>query len=204
MDDKDTQPEPERSEQETPSSQTPEAAASGALVEPPEGAVTRLEAELAQLKDRYLRLAAEYDNFRKRMQKERTELWQRAQADLIQRFVDAIDDLTRFARIDPAQTDARTMHEGVDLVERKFLKQLEAVGVTRVDQAGVPFDPRLHDAVTTGPADDPAKDDTVGAVLQPGYRLAGMLIRPARVVVLKWQGEADERGRQRAPQGESG
>jgi len=204
MDDKDTQPQSERSERETPSSQTPEGAASGALVEPPEGAVARLETELAQLKDRYLRLAAEYDNFRKRMQKERTELWQRAQADLIQRFVDAIDDLTRFAHVDPAQTDARTMHEGVDMVERKFLKQLEAVGVTRVDQAGVPFDPKLHDAVTTGPTDDPAKDDTVGAVLQPGYQLAGMLIRPARVVVLKWQGEADERGRQRAPQGESG
>jgi len=203
MDDKDTQPQSERSERETPSSQTPEGAASGALVEPPEGAVARLETELAQLKDRYLRLAAEYDNFRKRMQKERTELWQRAQADLIQRFVDAIDDLTRFAHVDPAQTDARTMHEGVDMVERKFLKQLEAVGVTRVDQAGVPFDPKLHDAVTTGPTDDPAKDDTVGAVLQPGYQLAGMLIRPARVVVLKWQGEADERGRQRAPQGES-
>src|SRR5207253_1335973 len=135
MDDKDTQPQPERSERETPSSQTPEAAASGALVEPPEAAVTRLETELGQLKDRYLRLAAEYDNFRKRMQKERTELWQRAQADLIRRFVDAIDDLTRFARVDPAQTDARTMHEGVDMVARKFLKQLEAVGVTRVDQA---------------------------------------------------------------------
>jgi len=204
MDDKDTQPQPERSERETPSSQTSEAAASGALVEPPEAAVTRLETELGQLKDRYLRLAAEYDNFRKRIQKERTELWQRAQADLIRRFVDAIDDLTRFARVDPAQTDARTMHEGVDMVARKFMKQLEAVGVTRVDQAGVPFDPKLHDAVTTGPADDPAKDDTVGAVLQPGYQLAGMLIRPARVVVLKWQGEADERGRQRGPQGESG
>src|SRR5207253_3165034 len=81
MDDKDTQPQPERSERETPSSQTPEAAASGALVEPPEAAVTRLETELGQLKDRYLRLAAEYDNFRKRIQKERTELWQRGQAD---------------------------------------------------------------------------------------------------------------------------
>ena len=159
MDDKDTQPQPERSERETPSSQTPEAAASGALVEPPEAAVTRLETELGQLKDRYLRLAAEYDNFRKRIQKERTELWQRAQADLIRRFVDAIDDLTRFARVDPAQTDARTMHEGVDMVARKFLKQLEAVGVTRVDQAGVPFDPKLHDAVTTGPADDPVHSD---------------------------------------------
>src|SRR5437899_1963514 len=54
--------------------------------------------------------------------------------------------------------------------------------------AGVAFDPKLHEAVTTGPAADPAQDHTVGAVLQAGYQLAGALIRPARVVVLKWSG----------------
>ncbi len=74
------------------------------------------------------------------------------------------------------------------MVERKLWKQLEAAGVTRVDQAGVPFDPNLHEAVTTRPADHPAKDHTVGAVLQPGYRMGGALIRPARVIVLTWGG----------------
>ena len=200
---KDTQPQPgsaEQSERDTTPSPSPQAAGSGALVEPAEGAVARLEAQLAELKDRYLRLAAEHDNFRKRVLKERTELWQKAQADLIGRLVDALDDLARFTRIDPAQTDAKTIHDGVEMVGRKFLKQLEAIGLTRVDQAGVPIDPKLHEAVTTAPADDPGGDDTVGAVLQPGYRLAGTLIRPARVVVLKWQSEADERGRH----GESG
>src|SRR5437870_10999771 len=139
-------------------------------------------------KDTYLRLAAEYDNFRKRTLKERSELWAKAQADLLQRLVDGLDDLARFAHVDPAQTDAKTIHDGVELVERKFWKELEAIGVTRVDQAGVPFDPNLHEAVTTGIADHPAKDHTVGAVLQPGYQMRGALIRPARVVVLQWQG----------------
>src|SRR5437773_11699356 len=125
----------------------------GALLEPPEEAVARLEAQLAELKDRHLRLAAEYDNFRKRTNKERSELWAKAQADLLHRLVDALDDLARFAHIDPSQTDAKTLHDGVDMVERKFWKELEAIGVTRVDQVGVPFDPNLHEAVTTGAAD---------------------------------------------------
>src|SRR6059036_1273152 len=160
----------------------------GALVEPPAEAVARLEAELADLKDRHLRLAAEYDNFRKRALRERSDTWSKAQADLVQRLVDALDDLARFAHVDPDATDAKTIHDGVDMVERKVWKALEAAGVTRVDQVGVPFDPNQHEAVTTRPADHPAKDHTVGAVLQPGYRMGDALIRPARVIVLQWQG----------------
>jgi molecular chaperone GrpE len=160
----------------------------------PEEAVGRLESELGELKDRHLRLAAEYDNFRKRTLKERSELWAKAQADLVQRLVDALDDLARFAHVDPAETDAQTMHDGVEMVERKIWKQLDAIGVTRIDQVGVPFDPNLHEAVTTGPADDPTKDHTVGAVLQPGYQLGGALIRPARVAVLTWPGDRGGQG----------
>jgi molecular chaperone GrpE len=173
----------------------PDAGGSGALIEPPEEAVVRLEAEVGDLKDKYLRLAAEYDNFKKRSARERTEMWARAQADLVQRLVDALDDLARFAHVDPAQTDAKTIHDGVDMVERKIWKGLDAAGVTRVDQVGVPFDPNLHEAVTTRPADHPAKDHTVGAVLQPGYQMGGALIRPARVVVLQWQGGDEGRGK---------
>jgi len=166
----------------------PAEAQSGALIEPSDEAVVRLEGELADMKDKYLRLAAEYDNFKKRSVKERTETWQRAQADLVQRLVDALDDLARFAHVDPAQTDAKTIHDGVDMVERKMWKALDAAGVTRVDQVGVAFDPHVHEAVTTRPADHPGKDHTVGAILQPGYRMGDALIRPARVIVLQWQG----------------
>lgn len=176
----------------------------GAVAESPEN-VARLQAEVAELKDRYLRLAAEYDNFRKRALKERGELWAKAQADLVERLVDALDDLARFAHVDPETTDARTIHDGVDMVERKFWKQLEAIGVRRVDQVGLPFDPKVHEAVTTGPADAPEKDHYVGAVLQAGYQLGGQLIRPARVMVLTWQGERDERhDASPGPQGDTG
>ena len=187
MDDKDKQPQAAGADAAQP--QGSGGGGGGALLEPPEEAVARLEREVADLKDKYLRLAAEYDNFRKRALKERTEAWEKAQADLVLRLVDALDDLARFAHVDPAQTDAKTIHDGVDLVERKLWKELEAAGVTRVDQSGVPFDPNLHEAVTTRAADHPAKDHTVGAVLQPGYQMRGALIRPARVVVLQWKGD---------------
>jgi molecular chaperone GrpE len=140
-------------------------------------------------KDRHLRLAAEYENFRKRTSKERAETWTRAQADLVARLADALDDLSRFAHIDPAETDAKTLHEGVDLVERKVWKELSAAGVTRIDQAGVPFDPHVHEAVTTQPAETPKQDHTVGQIVQPGYKMGDILLRPARVVVLTWQGK---------------
>ncbi len=156
-------------------------------VEPPDQAVARLEAERDQLKDRYLRLGAEYENYKKRATKERAETWLRAQAELVTRLADALDDLSRFAHVDPAATDAQTLHDGVDLVERKVWKELAALGVTRIDGTGVPFDPNVHEAVTTQPAASPEEDHTVGQVLQAGYRFGETLLRPARVIVLTWQ-----------------
>jgi len=163
-------------------SQEPVAAAA-----PPEAEATG-PSEVDVWKDRHLRLAAEYDNFRKRTTKERTEVWSRAQAELVSRLADALDDLSRFAHIDPVEIDSKTLHDGVDLVERKVWKELEAAGVTRIDQAGVPFDPNVHEAVTTRAATKPEEDHTVGQVVQPGYRMRDTLLRPARVVVLTWQG----------------
>jgi len=163
-------------------------AAAAVPMEPAAEALRRVEADLADAKDKHLRLAAEFDNFKKRVARERTESWGRAQADLLARLVDALDDLARFAHVDPAQTDAKTIHDGVDMVERKIWKQLEALGVTRLDQTGVPFDPHVHEAVTMQPATEAAQDHTVAAVLQPGYKFGETLIRPARVIVLTWQG----------------
>jgi molecular chaperone GrpE len=172
----------------------PEPHSGGAVLEPAAEAVLRLERELgeartalAQATDKYLRMAAEFDNYKKRGLRERTELRARSQADLLERLIDAFDDLARFAHVDPAQTDAKTIHDGALLVERKLWKELEAAGVTRIDQPGVPFDPNVHEAVTMQPATAPPQDHTVGAVLQAGYKLGDALIRPARVIVLSWQ-----------------
>ncbi len=162
------------------------AAAGAALAEPAGEARRRLEQEAADWKDRALRAAAEFENLKKRAARERAETWGRAQADLIGKALDALDDLGRIAALDPGQTSAQALHEGAGLVERKLLKALEGVGLERVDPAGQPFDPNLHEAVMTAPAQSPEADHLVGSVFQPGYRLNGVLLRPARVSVLTW------------------
>ena len=144
--------------------------------------------ELGEQREKYLRLAAEYDNYRKRTAKERSEGSSRAQADLITRLIDGLDDLSRFAHIDPATTDPTTLHKGIELVEQKLLKVLIAAGLEILDPLDQNFDPQLHEAVATEPALSREDDHTVAKVFQPGYRFNGQLLRPARVVVKQWRG----------------
>ncbi|MGH7458016.1 MAG: nucleotide exchange factor GrpE [Longimicrobiaceae bacterium] len=146
-----------------------------------------LAGELERVRDRYLRLAAEYDNFRKRSERERSESWTRARADLASSLLDALDDLRRVSEHDPGDSSASSLHEGVRLVERKLLQALEAAGLEEVDAEGSPFDPEVHEALMTVPAGEPGDDGLVEGVLQRGYRFRGALLRPARVRVWKYE-----------------
>jgi molecular chaperone GrpE len=143
--------------------------------------------ELARMQDRYLRLAAEYDNYRKRTERERSESWLRAQADLAGRLLDPLDDLSRVSGQDGAEAAASAVIEGVRLVERKLLRTLEEAGLEPVEAAGTPFDPEVHEALMTVPAEEPEEDDMVADVFQEGYRFKGVLLRPARVRVKKFE-----------------
>ncbi len=154
------------------------------LVEPPEEAVRRLQEEIDTANDRYLRLAADFDNFRKRVARERTDLMARAQGELMKRMLDAMDDLARVAAFDADDVSVKDVVNGVQMVERKFLQELEVQGLERVGATGDPFDPNHHEAVGTLPTPDDAREGTVGAVIQCGFRLNGVLLRPARVMVL--------------------
>lgn len=147
-----------------------------------------LRAQVEAANDKYLRLAAEYDNYRKRTMKERQDERGRAQADLVKLLMDPLDDLTRFANVDLASATVPMMVEGAALVARKVFKELNAGGLIILDPADQPFDPAQHEAVTTQPAASPELDHTVGAVYQVGYMYNGMLLRPARVVVRQWNG----------------
>jgi molecular chaperone GrpE len=166
----------------------PEVRDDTAPVEAAEPAPSGGNAQLNEQIDKYLRLAAEYDNYRKRSMKERAEAASRGQAELVSKIVDAIDDLSRFAHIDPASTDAQTLHKGIELVEQKMLKALGAAGLEVINPLDQTFDPTLHEAVATEPALSPEDDHTVARVFQPGYRFNGQLLRPARVVVKQWRG----------------
>jgi molecular chaperone GrpE len=144
--------------------------------------------QLEEQQDKYLRLAAEYDNFRKRTVRERTEAASRGQAELIRHIMDALDDLARFAHVDPDSAEARTVVQGVEMVERKLLKALQNAGLTIVSPENSSFNPELHEAVATEPAASPEDDHVVSRVYQPGYVFNGQLLRPARVVVKQWNG----------------
>ena len=143
---------------------------------------------LAEQREKYLRLAAEYDNFRKRTARERQEAHLRGQADMLKGMIDALDDLGRFAHVDPDSTDARTVVGGVDMVERKLQKTLAGHGMEIVNPVGQPFDPALHEAVMTEPTASKDEDHLVARVFQVGYLFNGQLLRPARVVVKQWNG----------------
>lgn len=147
-----------------------------------------LERALEVEKDKYLRLAAEFDNYRKRMLRERQEAGWRAQGDLILSLLEALDDLQRFAHVDPASTDAPTVVRGVELVEKKLLKALASHGLEVLNPVDQVFDPTFHEAVSTEPALSPEDDDLISTVFQPGYVFKGQLLRPARVVVRQWPG----------------
>ncbi len=163
-----------------------ERASGAAVVEPAAEAVQRLERELGEWRDRALRTAADFENFRKRALREREEAGQRGQTEVLARIVDVIDDLARVAHLDPANTTSQALHDGMLAIERKFLKTLELAGVERIDPVGEPFDPKSHEAVASLPAPSAEQDHTVGAVYQHGYQFRGTLLRPARVAVLQW------------------
>ena len=144
-----------------------------------------LREEFEALNDRHLRLVAEFNNFRKRAQTEMGESWTRAQADLVRRLLDPVDDLQRVSALDLSNATVEAIMEGIDLVERKVMRVLEEVGGEEIDPEGAAFDPNTMEAMMRVPADSPEQDDTVAQVFQKGYTLKGHLVRPARVSVRK-------------------
>lgn len=145
-----------------------------------------LDVQLAEQRDRFLRLAAEYDNFRKRSARDRQKAELEGMSIVVQGILEALDDLGRFAHIDPETTDTVTLRQGVAMVEKKLLKSLSGHGLEIVNPLGEPFDPAVQEALVTVPAERPEDDHLVAQVYQVGYVLNGRLLRAARVVVKQW------------------
>ncbi len=151
-----------------------------------DGALAELRSEFDELNDRHLRLAAEFNNFRRRSEQERKESWARAQADLLGRMLEVLDDLERVADLDTSNATVEAIMEGIDLVERKFVRALADAGVEVIDPVDEAFDPERMEALMRVPAEDEAQDDQVAQVFQKGYALKNVLVRPARVSVSKF------------------
>ncbi|WP_240409889.1 nucleotide exchange factor GrpE [Flavisolibacter nicotianae] len=141
-----------------------------------------LKEQIAQLNDKYLRQAAEFDNFRRRTAKERVELIQTASKDLIKDLLDVLDDSNRAQEQLEKTDDIAQIKEGVNLVFNKFRNTLTAKGLKPMDAVGTEFDPDLHDAVTEIDAGEDMKGKVVAEV-QKGYYLQDKIIRHAKVVV---------------------
>lgn len=143
-------------------------------------------ARLEEQRDKYLRLAAEFDNYRKRTMRERQEAGVRAQGELLKRILDSLDDLDRATSPQNEGVDAKAVVEGIRAIDQKLMRALADAGLQVVNPVDEPFNPELHEAIATERALSTEDDHLVARVYQPGYVFQGQLLRPARVVVKQW------------------
>ncbi len=142
-------------------------------------------AELEQTKDRLLRMAADFENFRRRTLKERQEAFQYGHQNLVKDLLPTVDNLER--AIDHAREageggESKGLLQGVELVLRELRQTLEKHGLSQIEADGKPFDPAVHEAMTQA-VDGSVPANTVVGVFQQGYQLRDRLLRPARVAV---------------------
>jgi|SRR5579864_6568779 len=148
-----------------------------------EAKIAELESALAEARDRHLRLAADFDNFKKRSRQEHVETIQHASAELIGRLLPSLDDLHNALEHKPEGVD-ETWAKGLELAVRKLEDTLATHGLERVDAVGRHFDPKLHEAIGHEETSD-FPEDTVVAELRPGYRVRDRVVRPALVRVAR-------------------
>ena len=165
---------PEHDAQETTAQAEPE-------TEAPEGQDAP-EQEDADWQDKYLRLYAEFDNFRKRTMRERGDLIRNASMDVLEKMLPVLDDFDRAAA--DGSEDVEAVREGRNLIHTKMRQLLEAQGLAKMDvNQGDAFDVELHEAITNIPAPTPELAGKVVDVVEPGYKLNDKIMRYAKVVV---------------------
>jgi molecular chaperone GrpE len=166
--------------------QPADAAETPASTNPPERGATgdlgRIAEERDQLRDRLLRTTAEFDNYRKRIDRDRREMADRAAESLLVDLLPIVDDLERALAAEATGDAAEGYRRGVELIHKQMVDLLARRGVKPMDALGADFDPHLHQAVATEPAAG-QRDGEVIAVLRKGYLLNDRLLRPAMVKV---------------------
>jgi molecular chaperone GrpE len=146
-----------------------------------EAAAVDAEARIAELKDLLLRKAAEFDNYRKRVERERGEFTRYATADIVKDILPVLDNLERALSVD-AGDGAGEFVKGIELIHRQLLDTLERNGLEPINAVGCEFDPHVHEAVVHEPSAGHAEGEVIEE-LQRGYKLGGRVLRPAKVKV---------------------
>ena len=144
---------------------------------------TDAAAEAAEWRDKYMRLQAEFDNFRKRTLREKMELVSSGGADVLKAMLSVLDDVHRAVEASEKSDDIAALREGEKLVAQKFTDALKQRGVVEIEAAGQPFDADLHEAVANFPAPSEDMKGKVIDVVQRGYKLGDKILRYAKVVV---------------------
>jgi molecular chaperone GrpE len=141
------------------------------------------EAKLAEMQDRYLRLSAEFDNYRKRTLREKIELTKHAGENILISIVPVMDDFERALKSMEASTDCTSMKEGIDLIYNKFRDFLRQNGIKEIEALHSGFNVDLHEAVSKVPVDDESLKGKVVEVVQKGYYIHEKVMRFSKVVV---------------------
>lgn len=149
-----------------------------------ESDMEKSNSELEEMKDKYLRLMAEFDNYKRRNAKERNELMQTAGKDILQSLLVVLDDMDRADKQIEKSDDVSQIKEGINLVFNKLRNILQQKGLRKMESRNSDFDADLHEAITEIPVSEDAKGKVVDEI-EPGYYLNDKLIRHAKVVVGK-------------------
>jgi molecular chaperone GrpE len=143
----------------------------------------QLKLEKAEIHDKYIRLYSEFDNFRKRTIKERIDLLQTANQEMMVAILPVLDDFERAAKSMESATEIGALKEGVDLIYQKAKNILSQKGLKPMESLGTPFNADLHEAITNIPAPDESQKDMVLDEVERGYMLGEKVIRFAKVIV---------------------
>ena len=147
------------------------------------GAGSDLTAALAEWQDKFIRLQAEFDNYRKRTMKEKAELIKNGGEKTISAILPILDDLERALNISETSDDVKAMREGIELIYNKFLKVLNQEGLQKIETDGKDFDTDYHEAIALVPAPSEEQKGKILDCVQTGYKLNDKVIRHAKVVV---------------------
>ena len=153
------------------------------IIEELEKKVEDLEGKIAKDKDDYIRLMAEFDNYRRRTSQEKLELVSMASTDTIKGLLPVLDDCERAIKVLMDSDDSDAAKEGTELIYHKLMSYLQSKGLAVIDAIDKPFDTDLHEAVAQFPVQDDEKKGKVFDVVQTGYTLNGKVIRYSKVVV---------------------
>lgn len=154
-------------------------------VEQLEQQIAEKDKQIQEYLTKYRQASSEFDEMRLRLRREIAKDVERARRDVISELLEVLDNLERALDASRQSPSSDALLQGVDMVRRQFLSKLEGLGVTPIESIGKPFDPALHEAISTVPAASADQDNTIIGVVRHGYRIGEDVLRPAAVAVAK-------------------